>query len=375
LRILILGTSSPQIDALKFLKSKGYTTYACSNIKLNHPETIIDHFFLIDILNEEALIELIYSKDIKIIYSVGSDIAMPIISAISEKLDLTHFISSTTAEICNNKGNMRLTLGSQFSGNISFKIIDNLEDMHSMKYPIVLKPVDSQGQRGVRMIKHHSELLLKFEESKRHSRSGKLIAETYLTGDEYSANGYFVDGELKLCLLSDRIVWEGFDGGLIHKHLLPSKKISEEVARKVEDLLVRISKKLQINNGPIYLQFKIQDDMPFIIEVAPRLDGCHLWLIIKEYCNVDLIKLIFEHLIDNRTDELANFLPNNSSYMLEFICDYPNKKVNFTKYDIPDDTIMLKKYYNGGDTIRPVNNQYEKIGYFIRNINTTENNK
>jgi carbamoylphosphate synthase large subunit len=365
MKVLILGTSYPQIEALRYLKSSGYITYACSNIETKVKDDSIDYFYLIDIRNEKDLIDLIIQKKINIIHSVGSDFAMPIISSISEKLNLPHFIPKDIAITCNNKGLMRKRLGSYFKGNIPYQLIEEINELNSFKYPCIIKPVDSQGQRGVRFIKDFSDLKQKFDETKKFSHLGKIIIEEYLPGDEFSANAYFIDGELVLCIISDRIVWNEFEGGLVHKHILPSQKLDQAIESDVKNLLAEISKKLNINNGPLYLQFKLKDNMPYVIEIAPRLDGCHLWRLIKEYCNVDLIKLTFEHLLENKTAELIKYNPNDLVYELNFICDFPNELVNYSKFNIPNNVITNVRYYKEGDRIRPINNQYEKIGFYV----------
>lgn len=73
-------------------------------------------------------------------------------------------------------------------------------------------------------------------------------------------------------------------------------------------------------NGPVYAQMKLEEGMPYIIEITPRLDGCHMWNLLSYYNEVNLMKLTFEHLLNGDTSELENIKNPNDKYILEFIC-------------------------------------------------------
>ena len=152
-KVLILGVASVQMDALIVLKELGYETFACAMAKDGPGADVADHFDIINILDMPKVIEYIYNNKIDAVYSVGSDIAMPVACKISEELSLPHFISSKAATICNNKEMMRETLGVDCEGNIPFQVIEEKETIPEIAMPYIMKPSDSQGQRGVFLIR------------------------------------------------------------------------------------------------------------------------------------------------------------------------------------------------------------------------------
>lgn len=364
-KVLILGVSAPQADAICILKEMGITTYACSKRDDGPGSKQADHYSLLDFQNTDKVIEFINDNRIDCVYSVGSDLATRIYSEICEKLNLPCFVSSKTAWTCNNKNEIRKFLGPDFKGNINYQVLKNKNENLSLEFPFIMKPSDSQGQRGVRLIHNYEEFKFNFDISKNYSKSGLVILEEYVSGPELSVNVYMIDGEIALLLPSDRICWTQFQGGLIHKHILPSKILDFDLKYELYDLVERISKKLNIQNGPLYLQIKLSQNKPFIIEVTPRLDGCHMWKLIHYYTGVNLIKLTFEHLLYNNVSHISQHKISEHRYTLEFLCEHPNKKADYSKYDIPKNAQYVYKYYNDNDLIRPINNQYEKIGYFI----------
>jgi phosphoribosylamine-glycine ligase len=372
-KILILGVAAVQYDAIKLLKEsfKGVEVHSIAMKNDGPGSEISDMFTAINIVDEEKVIDYIIKNEIDLIYSVGSDLAIPVATKISEKLGLPHFVSYDTAETCNNKMMMRQALGMHFQGNINFQNMSDLSEFNIDNfsgYPLFLKPVDSQGQRGVKKINSYLDLADNFETTKEYSRTNTVIVEEYLDGPEVSVNGYMINGVLKFCFVSDRITWAQHEG-LIRKHVLPSVETAT-VQSNIKKLMQKACVKLGILNGPVYAQVKIQEQIPYIIEITPRLDGCHMWNVLYKYTNVNLLKLTFEHLVYNKVDELNNQLESsNDGLSLEFLCQEPNTEAKYPEHFL-EDTLDSFMYYNNGDIIKPVNGKFEKIGYSI-----TKNNR
>lgn len=364
-KVLILGVASVQMDAIKELKKMGYEVHAVAMANDGPGAAEADVFKEINILDKEAITAYIKEEGISVVYSVGSDMAIPVASDLSEKLDLPRFVSEKTAKICNNKDLMRETLGNNFEGNIPFQIMKEKDEEIQLPYPFILKPTDSQGQRGVVLVNNKQEFLEHFDHSKSYSRSGLVIIEKYVTGPEISVNGYMVDGKLVFLVPSDRETWTQFTG-LIHKHILPTRVLSDEGNERLTSILESTCSKLEINNGPVYAQMKVENGLPYIIEITPRLDGCHMWNILEKYTGVNLLELSFEHLIEGTTNALDNAKEITDDYVLEFICQEPNTPADYSDFqDKISNSIESFQYYEQGDNIRPVNGKYEKIGYFI----------
>lgn len=362
-KVLILGVASVQMDALVMLKKMGIETYACAMAKDGPGADVADHFEEINILDESKLAQYIEDNDIDVVYSTGSDLAMPVVERLSEKLGLPHFGTPEVAYICNHKDRMRMTLTNECKCNVPFQVMEKPEKIN-ISFPCIMKPSDSQGQRGVKLIYSQEEMEEAFENTKKFSREGKVIIEKYVDGPELSVNGYMVNGKLRFLVASDRITWPQFTG-LIHKHVVPAETISDQVQTVLEESVEDACRRIGILNGPFYLQIKVENDKPYIIEITPRLDGCHMWKLLTKYTNVNLMKLTFEHLLDNNISELDKDIEFYSPHELVFFCKEPGKVMDQSEFLIPDESEDSFFYYNTGETIRPVNGKYEKVGYYI----------
>lgn len=368
-RILILGAGNAQYDAIMYCKEKGMEVYGCSYTDTDKSIPLLDHFEQINIVDVDAVREYAERIHADIVYSVGSDVAMPTACKVSELLNLPYFVSSEIATLCNKKNDMRDYLGNDFEGNVRYFVSSSKNDLTDENlnfFPMMMKPVDSQGQRGVRLVHNMEEVMKEYDRSMSYSKTKKVIFEKYLDGPEVSVNSYIYQGEVKFVLVSDRVSFDEFPGGIIKEHHLPTKE-SPVVVERIKTLVERVIKKMNINDGPVYFQIKIVDEIPYVIEVTPRLDGCHMWNVIREYCGFDLLDTTFQQLLGNESLDFS-VTEKDSKFKLVFTCEQPNHAFNRDKYIIPENRCYLRWYYENGDNVRVLNGFMEKGGYYIEEV-------
>lgn len=305
-------------------------------------------------------------EKVDFVYSVGSDVAMPTVAKVSKELGLPCFVDYETTTICNHKGVLRETLHRRkVEGNIPFQMIESPDEDIRINFPVMMKPSDSQGQRGVVKVGNIEELRHNFYRTIGFSREKKVILESYIDGDEISVNVFFENSELKFYLVSDRMVWDEHPGGIIRKHIIPSVyEKNAEVSEKVRKLVFETIEAIGLKNGPAYFQIKISPDKtPYIIEVTPRLDGCHMWKLIRYSTGIDLLKASMDMLEGKEYNQPEKY--TIKPYSLEFLCGKPGSVFYKNNYDISGYE-SLNWYYEEGKTINPMNGFFEKCGYVIK---------
>ncbi len=364
-KILILGTGQAQTDVIRYCKDKGHRVYACSYLSGDAAEKYADGFRQINIKDTDAVEA--YAKELgaDYVYSVGSDLAMPTAARVSERLGLPAFVSSDTAVACNTKTVFRKRLGNGFEGNLRFIEAESVDAAIELDYPLIMKPTDSQGQRGVYRIDSYEDYKKHFDASMSFANNKRIIVEEYVDGDEISVNCFSCGGKTVFSLISDRIVWANYPGGLIHKHVIPSKYGKGESAERIIDLVSRVLDALDIKNGPSYFQIKMKDGKyPKLLEVTPRLDGCHMWRLIRYATGVDLLAMTVDMLTGERSfaGEIKDY-PVKPCY-LEFLSEEPGKLYDRSKYST-DDAVYLQWYYENGDKVKSSNGYIEKGGFKI----------
>ena len=368
-KILILGVGNAQCDAIRYCKNQGYDVHAVSYRNEGRGIELVDHFKQINIIDKEAVLEYARSIGVDIVYSVGSDMAMPTVGYVSEKMGLPFFVKEETALLLQNKDRLRKFIKDNDLGYIPYLVADFPDELSAWKsFPAILKPVDSQGQRGIFEVNNSAELLHFFNKSLSFSHAKKVIVEHYIDGPEISANAFVINGELIYNFITDRFVVDDVPGGVVRGHRLPSS-INEKTRQYAEERVFKAIKALGIQNGPVYFQMKYNEKGVFIIEITPRLDGCHIWRLIKQKYGVDLLALSFQ-LLD--PEEKANLMieqddrsVHTGALDIEFMLQPSN---TVFQQEVPvQDALYEEYYYAEGDMVRPVNWHAEKTGYRIIN--------
>lgn len=211
--------------------------------------------------------------------------------------------------------------------------------------------------------KAFGELEAYFDRAKAHSRCGKVILEKFILGSEVSVNAYVKDGEVVFSMLSDRESFANFPGGIIKAHHLPSVFEGTPTHEKICELVRETVKALDIENGPVYFQIKVSEGHPYLIEVTPRLDGCHMWRLIKEYCGVDLLDMTVRQLLGEDVN-VPKYKVSRVPMHTEFFCEPPDTVFDAEKYE-KCAADYKRMYYGTGNTVKRMNGYMEKCGYRI----------
>jgi phosphoribosylamine-glycine ligase len=365
MKALILGVGNAQVDAIRYLEAAGWWVIGCSYRREGRGLELASQFELIDIIDFDALEELARKEKIDLIYSVGSDLAMPTIAKVARNLDLPCFVCYETAQLAQDKVRLRDFLTAHDISPINYRRVSCEADLGGWDtYPAIVKPTDSQGQRGVFRASSMQEIKAGLKRSLGFSRSNVAIVEEFLDGPEISVNAFVIDSQVVFSEISDRLVVEGCPGGIPRGHVLPTQTCRGEILREAQTLVERCIQALAIENGPVYFQIKLTSRGPKIVEITPRLDGCHLWRLIKTVGGVDLLDASFRLLMGDGSVNLQ-MGPGKNSYHLGFFLSPPGDVFEESRHPAPAQATYLEYYYEDGESVRPINGLLEKVGYWV----------
>lgn len=365
---LILGTLAGQAEAMEWLQDHDWLVSACGHVKEGPGVEVADNFYLVDILDIQKVADLAREIKADVVYSFGSDIAMPTIAKVSELLGLPCFFDVETTDILHRKVLLRKFLNENNISATAYKRVRTEEDLEGFTvFPAILKPADSQGQRGIAIVNSIQEAARFLPQSLAASKTSEAIIEELIDGPEISVHSFIVDGELKLFIPSDRHTWQGPAVGIPTGHVIPSRFASENDVSEVREIVLSCIKALKIKNGLLYFQMKLSKTKgPKIIEIAPRLDGCHMWRLI-EYCTgVNLFAACFERLMDIPWHDTPR-LSSPDAYSLWFFLQKTGEPFQEDLHSLPSDKECVYKQfiYNQNDKVRFTNGVIEKVGYYI----------
>ncbi len=210
------------------------------------------------------------------VITVGTDASMTV-AAVANALGLPG-IKFENAEAATNKIKMRKRFKEQHVPSPEFSECWTFDDVknHAKKigFPLVLKPSDNMGSRGVMRITDSDQLMGAFQHAKSASPSGELIIEQLMEGDELSIDSLIYDGKVHITGIADRII--DYPPYFVELgHIIPSNKSKQLLAEAV-DVMKKGIKALGIDIGAAKGDIKLTKKGPMIGELAARLSGGYM---------------------------------------------------------------------------------------------------
>ena len=335
--LLILGAGRNQINAIKKAKEKGHTVVVSDYLPDSPGKKLADFSEMTSTFDIEGNIEVARKYNVDGVLTVGTD--QPVLTAarVAEALSLPRMISSVTALKATNKKYMKEAL---IKNNIPtsryllvrYEELDNrpeiLNKLSRLNFPVVVKPVDSQGQRGVFKILKLDENILSFmRESFMHTRDEEIIVEEYCAGDEITISGWVENYEPYILIITDRPLLNVEPRlGIMTAHHSPSPyTFSHHV--ELQELVRKTVTGLDITSGPIYLQVIVNSNRCELVEVACRIGGGHEDELIPLVTGIDPLDMLIDKSL-GKTINIAKLkdyqLLNNPYYaQTKFIMAYP----------------------------------------------------
>lgn len=179
-----------------------------------------------------------------------------------------------TALTATDKYRMLLAFESSGVAHPAFQLIHKNElDSFSLSIPlpVVSKPIDNSGGRGINLITHPSELHKAVESSSHAGISGDVLIEEYMQGPEVSVEILVVDGVPHVLQITDKIT-----SGAPHfyeiGHSQPSS-LPSTIKEQVRTLACRSAIAIGLINSPAHAEIKITENGPKMVEIGARLGG------------------------------------------------------------------------------------------------------
>jgi biotin carboxylase len=207
--------------------------------------------------------------------TMGSDQAVLPTARLAERLGLPG-LPVRTAEVVADKRRMRAAFAEAGVPSPKGRDLESAEEATSalgeVGLPAVVKPVDGSGQRGVSEIRAAEELPAAVERALAASRAGAAVLERYVEGDEYTVNGFLLEGEYFPMSITRRLLHPPPPLGVCIAHRYPSG-LSAEAEEELFELAHAASGAVGIESGPSYVQVRVHGADAGVIEVGARLGG------------------------------------------------------------------------------------------------------
>ena len=297
-KILLLGGSAQQVIAIEKARELGYSTVLCDFLPDNPGQYAADKFYLVSTTDKEAVLEVARKEKVSGVLAYASDPAAPTAAYVAEKLGLPGSPYESVEILC-NKDRFRAFLAEHDFCTPKAAGYDRVETaLEALKtgqfrFPVIAKPVDSSGSKGVVRIDHGEEAEEKLRYSLSFSRSGRMIVEEFVEklGYQIAGDGLSVDGRLVFRYFAN----DHFNPDCVNPFVPISASFPYNMPAWVQDKVHNEIQRLLslLNMGTTTYNFDLRIDKDYnvyLMEVAPRDGGNYIPQIIRYATGVDLVE-------------------------------------------------------------------------------------
>lgn len=370
-KLLVLGGSHVQIPIIKKAKEMGNYVIVC-DYRADIPGRDYAHeFHHISATDRDKLLLLAESLNIDGVVSYASDLTTVVAAFLAEHLNLPYH-PLESVRILSNKEKFRRFLREHDFNTPLAKAYQTYEeayaDFHRFKLPVMIKPVDSSGSRGVAKIESISCLQEKVECALQFSRAGRFLLEEYIESNRFyhvGGEGFSVNGELVFSYYFNEHFPDDSPNPFVSIGASYPCFMSDSLKQKIDDEIQRLFYLLRMETGAFNFEIRIDDmENVYLIEVAAR-NGVGYQKFLRHTTGFDIDENIIHAALGN---ELSYNITHSDKYWAMYGF-YSNKDGIFKEVKLQDismnDIVEYEEFVRPGDHISALTGADKIIGYMI----------
>ena len=306
-KLAIIGASYLQEPLIEKAKNMGIETHVFAWKTGDVGEKSADFFYPISIVEKDEILKKCREIGVDGICSIASDLAAITVNYVAHEMRLVGN-SPRCAMISTNKHLMRQAFeenGDPSPKSILVASIDDLNEI-KLKYPIIVKPIDRSGSRGITKLLTEDGLEEAIENAKKQGFEKKALIEEFVTGQEYSVECVTFHGEHRFLAMTKKYT-TGAPHFIETGHLEPAP-VSSELLERVKKVVIHALDSLCITDSASHTELKITDKGEiYLIEIGGRMGGdCIGSDLVQLSTGVDFVQAVIQISLGERPDLNCN---------------------------------------------------------------------
>lgn len=373
-KILILGGSNCQKNAVIYGKSLGYEVIVADYSETPTAGRYADRLIPVSTFDAEGCVRAAKEIGVDGVMTMGTD--QPVLTAalVADALHLPSAIGPKEANAVTNKRTMKALFRANEIPTADYKLIhagSSQDDIRGLSSPVVLKPLDSQGQRGVFRLEDKALAFQYLDQTLSFSREEEALLEEYYPSDEITVSGWIHESKLTILTITDRILLQDpVHIGICTSHRFPSRHMGKY--KEINGISEKIAKAFGLKNGPLYIQMLIGDKGIMVNEVAARIGGAFEDVIIPKISGFHILDAVLRTSLGMEVDvaPLQDFDCSKSSVEASVQLMFADRG-NISSITSIDELLALDHVidagynYQPGDEIKSIENATARFGHCV----------
>jgi biotin carboxylase len=372
-KILFLGGSHFQLAPILYAKRQGHYVITCDYLPDNPGHQFADAYFNVSTTDKEAVLQLAQQQSIHGIVAFASDPSAPTAAYVANILNLVGNPFESVLLLTRKDLFREFLKKNQFNVPIS-RTVSSLEEAYNcfsdISKPLMVKPVDSSGSKGVTKVKNIDGLSDAYNKALSFSQVRKVILEEFIErkGYQIAGDGFMQDGKLVFkCFAQEHFNRRGNPFVPVGESF-PSQ-LADTIQNKIHNEIQRLLSLLQMRIGGLNFDILLNHQLEvYLMEIGPRCGGNLISEIIKYVTGIDLAKLVVDSALNFEIEDqwLIPNQPTNycSSYMLHSLENGFFQGIEFSptiEKNIIGQVVFVKK----GDFVQRFDGSNHTLGYLI----------
>jgi len=305
-KFLLVGGSHADIPVIQAAQRKGYFVITSGNNPNDLGHQFSDQYCPEDYSDPKKILTLAKKLNIDAICASANDFSALSCAYTAENLDLPGHDKFKTSLIIHHKNKFRtfaLQHGLSVPKAIQVHKGENLNTTDiNLTYPLIVKPVDLSGGKGVTKVESKIHLDTAVKKAFSVSRNDRIVIEEFIHGSNHGYSTFIKDGKIVFAFMDDE---HYFLNPYLVSGASTSLLYSKQIANKLNKELEILASKLNLTNGLLHVQFILKEQTPYIIEICRRTPG-DLYIKLVQYATeFNMAKAI----VDFSTNNIGNIPP------------------------------------------------------------------
>lgn len=294
-KLAIIGASYLQLPLIVKAKSRGIETHVFAWKCGDAGEKEADYFYPISIVEKENILEKCKKIGIHGICSIASDLAMLTVNYVAEHMNLVGNSIACTS-VSTNKHKMRQRFNEKGDPSPKSLCVQSIIELKgvTLEYPVIVKPLDRSGSRGVTKLMNENGLEEAIELAKSQGYEKYALIEEFVSGEEYSVEFISWQGEHYFITVTKKFT-TGAPRFIETAHLEPAG-LDNMTEKRVIEVVKHALTSLGIQYGASHSEVKVSDKGEIkIIEIGGRMGGdCIGSSLVELSTGVDFVNAVID---------------------------------------------------------------------------------
>lgn len=333
-----------------------------------------DKFIQVSTMDRPAVLKAAKEENIDYILTACGDQPLSTMAYVSEQMGLPTYLTENDVRDLTNKRFMKDKMVENGIPTAKHIYIDRNwnGEMPTFNYPLVVKPVDSNGSKGVKKVFSSEDLECSLKEAFSYSISGDVIIEEFKQGEELSCDFYVQDGVAKtLSITASKKIKENDKSFTIVQSYYPAPvKYNEE---RVAQIAQQIVDAWGLKDTPLLVQMIVNEDEYNVLEFSARMGGGSKYHLIQVLSGVDIMKVYVEMVMGEKP-HVEPFKQWNNAIMSYVYCK-PGEYVSLKGFDELKESGDIHSYFTyrtAPSTIVKSDTSSDRVAGFLV-VGNTEN--